>query len=56
MEVEVVGTDVYGDAAYKSLFEGIIGDIGKTFMIEGAKLILKISNIKHHHLVININI
>ena len=41
MEVEVVGTDVYGDAAYKSLFEGIIGDIGKTFMIEGAKLILK---------------
>ena len=41
MDVEVVGTDPYGDAAYKALFEGIIGDIGKTFMIEGAKLILK---------------
>jgi putative methanogenesis marker protein 17 len=41
MEVEVVGTDPYGDAAYKALFEGIIGDIGKTFMIEGAKLVLK---------------
>lgn len=41
MEVQVVGTDPYGDAAYKALFEGIIGDIGKTFMIEGAKLVLK---------------
>ncbi len=41
MEVEVTGTDPYGDAAYKALFENIIGDIGKTFMIEGAKLILK---------------
>ncbi|MBO6083513.1 MAG: methanogenesis marker 17 protein [Candidatus Methanomethylophilaceae archaeon] len=41
MQVEVVGTDPYGDEAYKALFEGIIGDIGKTFMIEGAKLVLK---------------
>ncbi len=41
MEVEVSGTDPYGDAAYKALFENIIGDIGKTFLIEGAKLILK---------------
>lgn len=41
MEVEVVGTDPYGDAAYKSLFENIVGDIGKTFLIDGAKLILK---------------
>lgn len=41
MDVQVSGTDPYGDEAYKTLFEGIIGDIGKTFMIEGAKLVLK---------------
>ena len=41
MDVEVIGTDPYGDAAYKALFSDIVGDIGKSFMIEGAKLILK---------------
>lgn len=40
MQVDVVGPDEYGNAAYGKLFENIVGDIGKTFMIKGSKLVL----------------
>ena len=41
MEIDVVCDDVYGGEAYGKLFETIIGDIGKSFMIAKAKLVLK---------------
>lgn len=40
MQVDVVGPDEYGNAAYAKLFENIVGDIGKTFMIKRSKLVL----------------
>lgn len=41
MQIDVVCDDKYGGEAYAKLFENIIGDIGKSFMISKAKLVLK---------------
>ena len=41
MQIDVVCDDMYGGEAYAKLFENIIGDIGKSFMIVKAKLVLK---------------
>ena len=41
MQIDVVCDDKYGGEAYAKLFENIIGDIGKSFMIVKAKLVLK---------------
>ena len=41
MEITVDGPDEYGNQAYAKLFDDIVGDIGKSFMIKKAKLTLK---------------
>ena len=41
MQIDVVCDDRYGGEAYAKLFENIIGDIGKSFMIVKARLVLK---------------
>ncbi len=41
MDIEVIGKDEFGNAAYAKLFNDIVGDIGKTFMIQRAKLMLE---------------
>ena len=40
MEIVVDGPDEYGNQAYGKLFDDIVGDIGKSFMIRKAKLTL----------------
>ncbi len=40
MEVEVVGTDPFGDQAYVQLFSDIMNDLDKAVMIDRAKLVL----------------
>ncbi len=40
MEVEVVGTDAFGDQAYTQLFSDIMNDLDKAVMIDRAKLLL----------------
>ena len=41
MEVVVNGPDEYGNKAYAKLFDDIVGDIGKSFMIKKAVLTLE---------------
>jgi len=41
MDVDVIGEDKYGSAAYAKLFEEIMGDLNKATLIERVKLILK---------------
>lgn len=41
MDVEVSGTDEYGNDAYKILFATIMNDVGKALLIDKAKIILK---------------
>lgn len=41
MNTEVVGTDSYGNEAYKTLYETIMFDAGKSVLIEKTKLVLK---------------
>jgi putative methanogenesis marker protein 17 len=41
MDVDVSGTDPYGNDAYKALFETIMNDIGVALVIEKAKIVLK---------------
>jgi len=40
MDLEVKGTDVYGDEAYKQLFESTMSDVGKAAAIEKASMYL----------------
>lgn len=41
MEIEVIGDDPFGDAAYGKLFEETMSDLNKAVLIDKAKLILK---------------
>ena len=41
MDVDVIGEDRYGSAAYAKLFEEIMGDLNKATLIERVKLVLK---------------
>ena len=41
MDVDVIGEDKYGSAAYAKLFEEIMGDLNKATLIERVKLVLK---------------
>lgn len=41
MEMDVRGSDVYGNDAYKALFEVIMADIGKAIMMENVTIVLK---------------
>ncbi len=41
MQVEVSGTDTWGTEPYKKLFETILGDLGKTSLIDVAVMVLK---------------
>jgi len=40
MDLEVNGTDAYGNQAYKALFESIMSEVGKAVSIEKARLFL----------------
>ena len=41
MEIEVTGTDEYGNEAYKTLFNTIMNDVGKALIVEKVKLVLR---------------
>jgi putative methanogenesis marker protein 17 len=41
MEIEVTGTDEYGNEAYKTLFDTIMNDVGKALIIDKVKLVLR---------------
>ena len=54
MQIDVVCDDRYGGEAYAKLFENIIGDIGKSFMIVKAKLVLRVLLVKQVPLVLRV--
>jgi putative methanogenesis marker protein 17 len=41
MEIEVMGDDPFGDAAYQKLFEDTMSDLNKAVLIDRAKLVLR---------------
>lgn len=41
MDVDVIGEDKYGSAAYAKLFEEIMGDLNKATLIDRVRLVLK---------------
>ncbi|MFA6709774.1 MAG: methanogenesis marker 17 protein [Candidatus Methanomethylophilaceae archaeon] len=41
MEIEVTGTDEYGNEAYRTLLDTIMNDVGKAQIIEKVKLVLE---------------
>ena len=40
MEIEVTGSDAYGNAAYKKLFEDMLSDTGDAVSLEKARIVL----------------